>query len=97
MNDDAAFKLELKTLLVKRLRLNDVDPASLADDAALVGGGLALDSIDMLEVALAVEDRFAVKIADEDLARKAFRSINDLADFIRAHRESPAEGPSASE
>lgn len=83
---DVELRTELKALLVKRLRLRGVDPASIGDDAPLVKGPLGLDSIDILELALAVEEAYGLKIDDEELGREAFRSIASLAAFIRASR-----------
>jgi len=90
----ASLCSELKALLVARLRLQHLDPASIADDEPLVGGALALDSIDMLELALAVEERYGVKVADAEKAQAAFRSIAALAGFVAAHRPGAA-GPGA--
>jgi acyl carrier protein len=49
-------------------------------------GPLGLDSIDILELALAVEEAYGLKIDDEELGKEAFRSIASLAEFIRASR-----------
>jgi acyl carrier protein len=92
--DAAPLRSELKALLVARLRLLHVDPASIADDAPLVGGSLALDSIDMLELALAVEERYGVKVTDAAKAQAAFRSIAALAGFVATHGRGSA-GPEA--
>jgi acyl carrier protein len=92
MSGAAGLRADLKALLVARLRLRDVDPASIDDDASLVGGTLGLDSIDMLELALAVEERYGVKITDEQLAQTAFRSIAALAVFVAAEGGAPKAG-----
>jgi acyl carrier protein len=83
---------ELKILLVERLRLRDVSPASITDDEPLVRGPLGLDSIDILELALAVEDRYGVRITDEQIGQQAFQTIAALAAFIQDARRRPA-GP----
>lgn len=83
------LRADLKTLLVQRLRLRDVSPLSIADDEPLVRGPLGLDSIDILELALAVEDRYGVKITDEQIGQQAFRTIAALADFIVESRPAP--------
>ena len=90
--DAAALRSELKMTLVTRLRLQHVDPASIADDEPLHGGALGLDSIDMLELALAVEERYGVKVTEVQKAQEAFGSIAALARFVAAHRRGPA-GP----
>ena len=80
-----ALRKDLKALLVARLRLRDVDPERIDDDESLAGGSLGLDSIDMLELSLGVEERYGVKITDEHLARSAFRTIAALAAFVEIH------------
>ncbi len=67
---------------MKRLRLHGVARESIGDEDSLVRGPLGLDSIDILEMALAVEEVYGVRIADEQLGQEAFRSVAALADFI---------------
>jgi acyl carrier protein len=74
---------EVKALLVDRLAL-DVDPAKIADDQPLFGRGLELDSIDTLELAMAVEESFGVTITDDDT--QSLLSLNRLVDHVEAHR-----------
>lgn len=69
----------LKDVLIERLSL-PLDPEEIADDSPLFGTGLGLDSVDALEIAVAIEAEFGVSITDEDM--HAFRSINTVADFI---------------
>jgi acyl carrier protein len=80
--DRAALKVELKRLLVEALKLDDVQPEEIADEAPLFGEGLGLDSIDALELAVALERRYKVAIPDEEVGKRAFRSIETLAAFI---------------
>ena len=77
------LRQELKVLLVQRLRLRGVDPASIGDDDPLLKGPLGLDSIDLLELALVLEEAYGVKIGDEELAEGMFNSIGSLADLVR--------------
>jgi acyl carrier protein len=80
------LKADLKRLLVSRLRLRNVAPESISDDEPLVKGPLGLDSIDLLELALAIEGRYGLKVSDEEVGREAFRSIATLADFVERSR-----------
>lgn len=80
--DPAQLRSDLKELLIRKLRLREVGAGSITDTEPLMRGPLGLDSIDILELALAVEERYGVKISDEELGQKAFRSIAALADFI---------------
>ena len=77
--------MELKKLLVDALKLDDVTPEQIQDAAPLFGEGLGLDSIDALELAVAIERRFKVSIPDEEVGKKAFRSIDTLAEYVSTH------------
>ncbi len=92
MSQNHALEQELKHLLVVRLRIPGVSPESIGDDDPLVGGPLGLDSIDMLELTLAVEERYGLKLEDEKTGRAAFRSITTLAAFVR-ERGAPGDAP----
>ena len=67
------------------LALAGRDPTAIADDAPLFTrerGGLGLDSLDALQIAMLVEERFSVRVPEGDEARPIFASIATLADFI---------------
>jgi acyl carrier protein len=84
------LKAQLKQLLIDELHLADVKPADIDDAAPLFGAGLGLDSLDALQLAVAVEERFGVRIGDEAEGRKAFASIDALAAHVAAHRPAGA-------
>jgi acyl carrier protein len=79
---------EVAALLVEALNL-DIAPDTIDPDAPLYGEGLGLDSIDILEVALVVSQRygFQMRSDDEDNVR-IFKSLASLAEHIGAHRKS---------
>lgn len=81
---DPEFKLELKRLIIQACN-KDVAPESLGDDDTLIGFGsaLALDSLDVLQVNVALTRQYDVRIQDSKQARRVMKSINALADFIR--------------
>lgn len=83
--DRAALIAEVKALLTTGLRL-DRSPSEIPDDSPIFGDGLGLDSIDALELVVLVEERFQVSIPDEEVGKRAFSSVNALADFISAER-----------
>jgi acyl carrier protein len=77
---------ELARLIVKTLNL-DMAPSEIDPDAPLFGEGLGLDSIDVLEIALAIAQTHGVQLRsdDEDNAR-IFRSLRNLNDHVQARR-----------
>lgn len=82
----SAQETELAQLIVKTLNL-EVSPGEIDPDAPLYGEGLGLDSIDILEVALAVSKAFGVKLrADDKNNVKIFQSLRGLSSYIQQHR-----------
>lgn len=82
-----ALQQSVKRLIVEALMLEDVVPDEIVDDAPLFGEGLGLDSIDALELAIAIDKRFGVKIEAEDERNKEiFRSVASLAAHIAANK-----------
>jgi len=74
---------DLKELIVETLMLEDVNPAEIKDDAPLFGDGLGLDSIDALELSLALKGAYGVELRSGDERNVSiFRSVQSLADFI---------------
>jgi len=71
----------IKEMLVSKLRLK-MQPAEIEDDQPLFGGGLGLDSIDVLEVVAAVEKEFGVAIQSQEEGERVLKSVNALASFI---------------
>jgi acyl carrier protein len=83
-----ALEQELKELIVESLMLEDVKPAEIESSAPLFATGLGLDSIDALELAMAIERRFGVKFQpDDDRNREIFSSVRSLAHYIQSTRE----------
>ncbi len=78
------LKKDIKDLIISSLNLDDVTPDQIVDDAPLFQEGLGLDSIDALELAVAIERKYQVTIPDESEARQAFASVNTLAAYLPA-------------
>ena len=74
--------LELKRLIIDTLKLEDITPEDIEDDAPLFGEGLGLDSIDALELVVTLEKKYKVFIPDSEVGKKVFRSVKALAEFI---------------
>ena len=78
---------EIKELIIEALALEDVTIDEIEPDAALFVEGLGLDSIDALELAMALEDRYGVKIGDDvEENAKIFASVRELATFVNENR-----------
>ena len=78
---------ELAQLLVESLNLDGVDPAAIDPDARLFGEGLGLDSIDALELALAVSKKYGFQLrSDSDENRRIFGSLRALSAHVEQHR-----------
>lgn len=77
---------EVKNLIIEALALEDITPADINADEALFGDGLGLDSIDALELGVALKQKYQITIKgeDENAVKKHFFSVATLADYIRA-------------
>ena len=78
-----ALEQELKELIVECLMLEDVRATEIESEAPLFSEGLGLDSIDALELAMAIERRFGVKFAaDDERNRAIFANVKNLAAYV---------------
>lgn len=81
------LKVQIKQLIISSLDLEDMTTADIADDEALFVDGLGLDSIDALELGLAIKKQFDVKIdANSEQTKAHFASVNSLTHFIEQAR-----------
>lgn len=82
------LELELKKLIIEVLDLEDVAPEDIDAEAPLFGDGLGLDSIDALELGVALRKRYGLKIeANDDKTRDHFRSVRTLARLVKLQGE----------
>lgn len=89
MSAQTAAELELAQLLVESLNLDGVDPAGIDPEAPLFNAGLGLDSIDALELALAISKRYGFQLrSDSDENRRIFSSLRALSAHIQQHKTS---------
>ncbi len=80
------LKEELKAKIIEQLNLEDVAVADIADEDALFGDGLGLDSIDALELIVMLDKDYGIRLSDPKEGRKIFESIQVMADYIEEHR-----------
>ncbi|MDO3383452.1 phosphopantetheine-binding protein [Gilvimarinus algae] len=76
------LKTALKQLIIEECDKDEFTPADIGDDDALLGGDLDLDSLDVLQICMAVKNQYGVRIEGNTAARRALKSINALAQTI---------------
>ncbi len=87
MSKPEALYDELKILIVETLSLEEITPPEIETDAPLFVEGLGLDSIDALEIAMVLEERYGVTLDDDpDRNREIFASVKSLAAFVSENR-----------
>ena len=90
MNDTATLKQDIKRLLVENLMLQ-ITADAIGDDQALFGpGGLGLDSVDALQLVVALDKTYGLKIPSPDVARKVLQSVATIATALSEHLAKPA-------
>ncbi|PAU60261.1 acyl carrier protein [Pseudomonas sp. PIC25] len=81
------LELEITHLIIEALGLEDIGPEDIGRELTLFGEGLGLDSVDALELGLAIQKRFGIKIdADAKDTRKHFANVASLAAFVSAQK-----------
>jgi len=91
MADPLATRSRIKELIVHSLNLEGLSPESIGDDDRLFGEGLGLDSVDALELVVALEKEFGISIQSHEIERSVFASVASLADFVLKCRAVPSE------
>lgn len=91
-NPSPELKLEVKNLILNTLSLNDINPEDIDDEKPIFGGGnaLTLDSVDAIEIIMAIQREYGYRIADQQIAREVIRSVNSIAKFISDQRNQSA-------
>ena len=81
-SSDAKLKHALKALIIEECDKPEFSPADISDDQRLLGGELDLDSLDVLQICMAIKAQYGVRIEGSSDARKAMKSINKKAKTI---------------
>ena len=87
MRDKKPIELEIGQLLIDTLNLEDIALDDIDPEAGLFGEGLGLDSIDALEISMAIANQYGIQIkADDDNNTEIFASLASLSEFIDSNR-----------
>ena len=96
MGEQKAIRSNLKRLIVSTLNLDGLTPERIGDDDPLFGSGLGLDSVDALELVVALEKEYGISIASHEVDRSVFGSLASLAGFVERRlaesKSQPADG-----
>jgi acyl carrier protein len=85
MSDELLEKVKL--MIIDSLRIEGMTPAEIDSDAPLFGEGLGLDSIDALQLVVAMEKEFGVVVPDAATGSTVFASVRSMAGYIGEHRK----------
>ena len=87
MQPQSDFEKEVADLIVEALNLEDVEASEIEPEEPLFGDGLGLDSIDALELALAITQKYSVQLkADDANVKEVFSSLKSLSAYVDEHR-----------
>jgi acyl carrier protein len=78
---------KVKQLIIDSLRIEGMSPDEIETDAPLFGEGLGLDSIDALQLVVAMEKEYGVVVPDADTGATVFASVRSMAAYIAEHRK----------
>ena len=81
------LKQEIKEVIISSLQLEDIKPENIVDEEPLFNEGLGLDSIDALELGVALMKKVGIRFTlESEDAKKVFSSVNSIAEYIFAER-----------
>ena len=90
MEEPNALKEQIRNLMVENLMLQ-MTPAEITDELPLFGpGGLGLDSVDALQLVVALDKHFGLKIRDPETAKAILRNVSTIAEAVREKLEGRA-------
>jgi acyl carrier protein len=89
MNDSTELKANIKQMLVENLMLK-IGATEIGDNQPLFGpGSLGLDSVDALQLVVALDKNYGLKLSDTEVARKTMQNVNTIAAAIQEHQSLP--------
>lgn len=93
MLDQSTIRGTLKRLIVESLNLEGLTPESIGDDTPLFGQGLGLDSVDALELVVALEQEYGISIESHEVDKTVFTSVATLGEFVSRTLDGPNGRP----
>jgi len=82
------MRTRIKEVIIESLNLEGMTPGAIDDDAQLFGEeGLGLDSVDALELVVALEKAYGIRIDSEEIGQDAFASVSHLEAFVERLQE----------
>jgi acyl carrier protein len=82
MNNTAAIKQDIKRLMIENLMLQ-IGAEEIGDDQPLFGpGSVGLDSVDALQLVVALDKTYGLKVADSEVARQILQNVNTIVDAV---------------
>ncbi|HOO98463.1 MAG TPA: acyl carrier protein [Bacteroidales bacterium] len=85
------IKTEVKKLIIETLRFENVSPDDILDDVNFFSGEntIKIDSIDVIELVVAIQKKFSVKIDDQNLAKDVINTVNTISEFVWSQHNKP--------
>jgi acyl carrier protein len=91
MNNNENLMNDIKLVIIEALNLEDYKPEDIKSEDPLFGEGLGLDSIDALELGIAIKKHFKIKLDVENNIKEHFYSVEKLSEFIQSFEGAPVE------
>lgn len=87
------LKTEVKELIIQRLNISDISVEEIPDDTPLFASDnpLGLDSVDAIEIIMGLQEKYGVRIGDQNLARVILNSINSIVDFLEKEKDQQSQ------
>jgi acyl carrier protein len=95
MSSDASTRQRIREILVESLRLEGTTPESIGDESPLWGDGLGLDSVDALELMVALEQEYGFRIESEEIDLASLANVARLAEFVESLQASQVSAGTA--
>lgn len=92
MSEDAV-RTRMKEIIIQSLNLEGMTPSQIGDDEPLFGEGLGLDSVDALELVVALEKEYGITIESHEVGREVFASVASLSAFVAKRLAEPKVVP----